>query len=158
MKNRSFWTITGALGVVAVGAGAAVADTDLFNGTQDLGSGIQVAPAAEGGTATQPAREPAAEITPATLKDSDFTQRGASAASPASPGSPASPASPGSPASAPSPASPASPASAASPASPASAASPASPASPVSAASPVSPVSPASAASAQSAPSAGSAD
>lgn len=143
MNKRNLWIATGTLGVMAIGAGAAVADSAF--GTQDLGSGIVQ-------EAEAPAIAPVVEtsVSPAAVNlDQQDVKTAASAVTAQTPASPVSAQSAPSPVSA---QTPASPVSAQSAPSPVSAQTPATPASAPS------PVSPASAQSAASAPSAQSAD
>lgn len=114
MKNRAFWTVTGTLGVVAIGAGVAVADTPPAP-SDDAATTTSVPatqPGVDGAPATTTAPDRGPGVGPSIVRTEDFTQRGASAASAASPVSAASSASAASPVSAASPTSPASPSSA----------------------------------------------
>lgn len=113
MNRQNIWIATGALGIIAVGAGVAIADGN--SDQSDLGPGVSV-------TGTPGAENLIVELS-STLSPVSV----ASAVSPVSPVSSNTPVSTASPVSRNSPASPASPASRNSPASPASVDSPDSP-------------------------------
>jgi hypothetical protein len=84
MNKRTLWIATGTLGVMAIGAGAAVADSGF--GSQDLGPGIVQAP-------ETPAVSPVANtsMSPAAVNlDRQDVKTAVSAATAQSPASPAS--------------------------------------------------------------------